>query len=294
MDIEQCNITVDQKKQQLDVKGTPLFPCDVHCVTGNFIWHWHKELEVFVVAEGELSLTIAGKKYLLQQGTGVFINTNVLHEGIESKEKTALLHSIVFGATLIGGERDSIFEQKYVKPIVESGLSAVLTPEIPWQKQAIQAIEQAFAAYDSQHFGYECDLREHLTKVFLLLAENNKGRLSQPHTESIDSIRLRTMLQYIHEQYAGDIQVKTLADMVHISQRECLRCFQKQIGTSPMQYVLQYRMRKAASLLQETTYTMTEICHTVGFDSPSYFAKTFRRFFNCTPSAYRKTEKGGL
>lgn len=73
-----------------------------------------------------------------------------------------------------------------------------------------------------------------------------------------------------------------------ISERECLRCFQKTIQLSPIQYLLKYRiMQGAEMLLKNPADSISETAVFCGFDSPSNFAKTFKRFYNCTPREYR-------
>jgi len=69
---------------------------------------------------------------------------------------------------------------------------------------------------------------------------------------------------------------------------ECLRCFKKTIGISPMQYLLKHRITVAARLLVESHLNITEIGDLSGFENPSHFARTFKHVMSCTPSEYRK------
>lgn len=77
-----------------------------------------------------------------------------------------------------------------------------------------------------------------------------------------------------------------------ISERECLRCFRKTIQLSPIQYLLKYRiMQGAEMLLRNPAWTISEVAALCGFDSPSNFAKLFKRFYNCAPREYRQREQ---
>ena len=83
--------------------------------------------------------------------------------------------------------------------------------------------------------------------------------------------------------------IAEIADAAAISQRECLRCFQKTIQLSPIQYVLKYRiMQGADQLLTKPTKSIAAIAAACGFDSQSHFAKTFKRFYAHTPRENRK------
>ena len=97
------------------------------------------------------------------------------------------------------------------------------------------------------------------------------------------------MLDYIHNHFAENISLTEIAKVAGIGERECLRCFQRTIQLSPMQYLLKYRiMRGADLLLQNPASSISEIAGLCGFDSPSNFAKMFKRFYNTTPREYRK------
>lgn len=97
------------------------------------------------------------------------------------------------------------------------------------------------------------------------------------------------MLDYIHHHFEEDLTLREIARAADIGERECLRCFQRTIQLSPMQYLLKYRiMRGADLLLQNPSDSISEIASLCGFDSPSNFAKMFKRFYSTTPREYRK------
>ena len=62
------------------------------------------------------------------------------------------------------------------------------------------------------------------------------------------------------------------------------------IGRSPIQYVKQVRIQKAAELLLGTDLKISDIGLQCGFQEMSYFAKAFRELKGCTPHEFR--EKG--
>ena len=104
-----------------------------------------------------------------------------------------------------------------------------------------------------------------------------------------DNLRISKILAYIHKNFADPISVSDIAREAGISERECLRCFQKTIQLPPIQYLLKYRvMRGAELLLANPAASISEIGTLCGFDSQSHFAKMFKRFYNCTPREYRK------
>jgi len=82
--------------------------------------------------------------------------------------------------------------------------------------------------------------------------------------------------------------VEKIAACVALSESACLRSFRQLLGTTPIQYVKQYRVEKAAELLRSTRLKTGEIGAECGFADGSYFIKTFREVKHCTPLEYRQ------
>ena len=100
--------------------------------------------------------------------------------------------------------------------------------------------------------------------------------------------RIKAMLLYIESHYSERISIDTLAREALLSQSEALRCFHTVLNTTPSKYIQQYRLEKAAALLKKSDLTTTEIAMECGFQSSSYFIKTFRAYTGFAPRAYRK------
>lgn len=95
----------------------------------------------------------------------------------------------------------------------------------------------------------------------------------------------------IQSRYAEPLKLCDIAQAANIGERECLRCFHRTLGISPMQYLIRYRLSKGALLLINTNKSIAEISTRCGFDSPSNFSLTFKRKYQCSPREYRKNNK---
>ena len=65
------------------------------------------------------------------------------------------------------------------------------------------------------------------------------------------------------------------------------RFLKKQFQMTPMTYINYYRTLQAADLLQHSSLADLEVGLRTGFENPSYFAKAFRKYYNCSPAEYR-------
>lgn len=95
------------------------------------------------------------------------------------------------------------------------------------------------------------------------------------------------MLTFIKRHFGEELSVRDIADSASISESECLRCFRKILDTSPIAYLKTYRLQRAAELLETTSRKVSDIAAQCGFGEMSYFAKSFREIYRCTPSQYR-------
>lgn len=68
--------------------------------------------------------------------------------------------------------------------------------------------------------------------------------------------------------------------------------FQRQTGMSPIQFLIQQRMRRACQLMDTTSLNIREIAACVGYDDPYYFSRLFSKAMSCSPRQYRQTRKG--
>lgn len=301
MALQECGLNVNRERRELVSHGTLEFPCAGYdsCYTeeeGDHIpWHWHEELEIVSIAEGQLRLRIPSESFILREGDCAVINANVLHYG--EAVGSCNMHSLVFSAKLIAGNEESAFAKKYLQPLIDCPVFCCCRIPDGHAAQIGGYFRSAFEALAQDSFGFEFIVRENLSRICLYLYQRFEPEFdTKEEGQSQDSLRLRKMLEYIHSNYGERITLSEIAKAADIGERECLRCFQKTIQISPVQYLLKYRVMKGAELLlSDRAAGVSEIAFACGFDSPSNFSKLFKRFFRCTPREYRgRVEAGNL
>ena len=81
-------------------------------------WHWHQELEFIYVTEGKVKLKTSSRSYIFGEKEAFFMNTNTLC-ALENIDHCRL-ESHLFDPTFLGGHFKSIFETKYLNPVLQS------------------------------------------------------------------------------------------------------------------------------------------------------------------------------
>lgn len=291
--MQNCEIKTNENNEELVQHGDYEFPCavyfsDIDIYTASEIaWHWHKEIEIVVLYEGNVSLETAKESIILKKGEGVFINSEELHYFKKIGDEKCVLISYVFDKSLVIGDKGSIIERKYIEPLVQNKtLSLFKISETLSRK-----LEEVFFEYEDKKFGVEINIRNILSSVLLeIIIENREKLIEKKIYKNLDSQRIKGMLDFIQKNYSNELTLKEIGEAVFIGEREALRCFARTIGISPIEYLKKYRVKVAANLLTTTDLPVTEICIQCGFNSPSYFSKSFQRVFNVTPREYRKNK----
>lgn len=294
MALSECNPTIASDGRELVEHGTAAFP--IACYHDDLLrsevpWHWHEELEAAIITEGSAIVAVGEKKYTLKPGDGIFINSGALHGAWHLDPSGCRIHSLVFHPRLVGGSLDSVFYLDYILPLLENaGLESLpLLPSTLWHRKALSALETAWQSCFEERPGYEFAVRSALSEfVWLLHSGLPVSRAPLDARSSRNAERIKLMLSYIHQNYAGEISTKQIAASAMISESECLRCFRNTIGTTPIQYVKQYRIQQAAQLLTSTRQHVADIASRCGFQDMSYFTKTFRELKGCAPTQYRQ------
>lgn len=252
-------------------------------------WHWHEELELGYIQEGTSKIVTVGGEYIIHQGDGFFINSNVMDmkkNAVPGERVLEINH--IFHPVFLSGHFKSRFEQKYLIPVINNRQIEVyiirrgkpISDKIItnlWRLKELQA-----------HENMEFQTRNILSETWLLLLKdirfnykNNKSLKSE------QSDRIRNMLSFIHNHYKEKVTVAKIAEATGLSEREAMRSFRKYLNQSPIEYLISYRLNEAGKLLRDTKLSITEICYQCGFSDSSYFGKAFRKAYGMTPLEFR-------
>ena len=105
--------------------------------------------------------------------------------------------------------------------------------------------------------------------------------------DSADEKLLADVTKVIEDNISdSDMNVGYVCDKTGLSSKQLYRMLKKLVGVSPVDYIRQIRMKKAAMLLSQHKFTVSEVMYMVGFSSTSYFSKCFSAQFGCTPREY--------
>tara|TARA_R110002124_G_scaffold87610_1_gene225432 strand:+ start:502 stop:3108 length:2607 start_codon:yes stop_codon:yes gene_type:complete len=120
---------------------------------------------------------------------------------------------------------------------------------------------------------------------------NNIHKIDQVHSfGDPEQLFVRQLNQQIKTNLDNtNFSVENLADALNISRVQLYRKVKAMLGISVSDYISNYRLEKAKSMLESTNYSISEIGYATGFSSPNYFSTAFKGKFGVTPGAYKKS-----
>ena len=136
-------------------------------------------------------------------------------------------------------------------------------------------------------WGYE----EMLTYLFreLMLMIHRRMTEAMPQVSGFIQEEIERAKDYFEEHYNEEISIEQYAASRSMSTSWFNRSFRGAVGTSPMKYILDIRIRNAQVLLETTDYSIANIAAVSGYDNPMYFSRMFRKAKGLSPAKYRKT-----
>lgn len=235
------------------------------------------------------------------QGSGVFLvddeilpfgagNCSVIFPGQKhiagsNKADPSLWHFVMIDANLlINGlpqeSAEGLTKIEDRRPNVPNVINVVSYPHIC---MIIQLIVEQLAKKSMQ---YKNSVK--MLALSLLYGLSELGILENKKMENRKYDAIAPALNYISNSYETQITLTKLAGMCNLSESTFRRNFKEMMGTSPMEFVHEIRIKVSTQLLREDRYSINQIAMMVGYDTLSSFNRQFRKIKGISPSGWKK------
>ena len=131
----------------------------------------------------------------------------------------------------------------------------------------------------------------HLIGHAYLFLDYLVNSIEPPQTQSANKLQdfyIREAISYIKQNYQNDISIEDIARQTGLNRSYFGKVFKGVLGKSPQQYLITYRMSKAAELLKLTTLSIAEVGKAVGYPNQLHFSRAFKNTYGCSPREWRK------
>lgn len=267
------------KKNKMDVQILSRLPKNTH---------FHQEVELVYVMEGELRLYVMEREYHLKRGDICVINSNEEHR-IETQGEITTAHLFITYSlirSVYNGVSSFFFcnstsedDERYEK--LRELLNQLLKRKMFCEKEA----EEEQHEYEYLSVFYK--VLGYLTSNFIKKAKTDAGMSMQQKSQ----MRTLQINEYIMNNYNQPISLKSLADTLYLSEGYLSRYFKKIYNMSFSAYLRQVRLSHAMSELLYTDKAILQIALDNGFSSISFFNKVFKEEYGKSPSHIRNSAK---
>jgi len=270
--------------------------------------HWHRDVEFIYIYDGEMDYSVNGEIYHMEKGEGIFVNSAQIHYGFSDNKECEFL-CVVFDPDMLA------FSKTVRKNVIEILMKnsempcMLLRRDVEWQARVLDILAE-FPVRSQSVDGYVSDRQATITRntddgkadsTDLLAMQISILRIWQELYRHMPAFSreiadgnenlsvMRSMLNHVRSNYRESITLAEVAASGGVSVSKCCALFARYLSTSPINYLMQHRIRVSMTLLRTTEYSITEIAERVGFSGSSYFSESFRRVTGMSPREYRKS-----
>jgi AraC-like DNA-binding protein len=154
-----------------------------------------------------------------------------------------------------------------------------------------QLVKLALAESTAKRAGSECVLARLSELLFVEVVRQHLSTLPPEHTGWLAGLRdesIGRVLGTLHQRPAHDWSLEELGREVGMSRSVLAERFTHFVGMPPIQYLAQWRMQLAATLLSSTTMTLAEIAEQVGYGSEAALSHAYKRWVGVAPAEWRR------
>lgn len=248
----------------------------------NVPMHYHDEVEILRVMEGKLPCIINEKPLSIESGKIIFINSRVPHSTKPGFVKQDMIQinvkKLLFSKNFENFLPALMWNHDVSYCIFES-----------WEYEKISALfDYAFLEYGNQKPGNSSFLLGTLHIICGILIR--KGLIANPD-DVLQNQKLEKILpamNYMSLNYSAEISTPQLAKLCNLNTSYFCELFKLVTNRTPVEFLNLLRIRCAEKLINSTDKSITEVANEVGFSSPTYFNRVFKKINGSSPTFYRK------
>ncbi len=266
-------------------------------------WRCIYDYELLFVASGKLEVVTEKETFSVSENELHMISPMLYHTVRIPENECCTYYSVHFDFINLGQENDFSPEEIYISDCNRNLTSvpindrltgrpfyAIDSAALP-EKNAVSdphaytmLFESMIRTQKEKPFAWEIDMKcSMLSLLKLMLTDRRRHMGWKPAEHRME--HFSAIVFYLLNNCGENIDFEKLAHMFGYSYSSFRKQFKKESGKSPLEYLIDLRMDRAASLLSSGQYTVSEVAYMVGYEDRSYFSRIFRKHKGCTPGS---------
>jgi len=255
-----------------------------------FFWHYHPELELTYILKGSGQRFVGDRIESFYPGDLVLIGPNLPHTWVSSGQEDLpdACQAVVvqFKSGMFDNQLNGFHEFDRIRKLLEHSKRG-----IKFKGELAENVgKQLINLRDAEGLQW-------LTEFWTLLdqlagSEDFTCLTASAYTPSLNKsnpARIDKIFHFLNQHYKETIDLKTVAELVHLTETSFSRFFKRNIGLTFNEYLNNLRVEAACRLLKEEPYkTIAETAWESGFASSTHFNRMFKSRTGFSPSAYKQ------
>jgi AraC family transcriptional regulator of arabinose operon len=228
--------------------------------------------QIFICKNGEGTLKVNESTFIIKRGSFFYLMPNTPHEYYGNTDKWEI-EWLAFS----GNQLDNILtELKFdtTKVGILSNLDKILS-----------SFNKIFVSLrldnNSGKIISSSVLYEILVELYTILHIKPGIEVSNGSC-AVNDVKL-----YIDEHYNQDITIDELSELANVTPQYLCKMFKRHLNLRPFQYIAMKRIQHAKKMLSDSTMSVNDIAHLVGYNDCSYFCAIFKKYEIISPSEFR-------
>lgn len=264
--------------------------------------HWHKEIEIIYVLEGEMDIGLNNRIYPMETGDILLVGMGDVHYFLTSPVRSNRI-IIQFDLSMMEYVSSAFQDRRFKAPFIRKN-PGVGEPDGFWPvpEQVIhhlleEQILTLYTEYQKKSEGHKLAVMARLYDLLTIFLryipmEEISVWEKTKHLKELD--RLEQVFNYVEKNYTRPLTLREVSAVANFSVYHFTRFFKEITGLTFLQYLNSYRIAKAVKYLAQTADSITEVAFKSGFDSIKTFNRVFKQLKGCSPTQYRKQLKSNF
>lgn len=275
------------------------FDISRHDVHERMYYHNHTFIEIDYVYKGTCQYFLGHDGYYtyLNEKQCCILNQNMIHAiNLQDPESIIIKCMIPIHYLNINDFQDSFNEDplyQFLKHSVinSSSNASFLIYDLAESSHFEICLHNLLHEYVYQNLGWRQVIKNNLSSMLLAILRQNSSSLLEAHIDNSKELNMAKIIAHIRINYKN-ITLRDLANELHFHENYLGQRIKEYLKMSFKDYLLEIRINEAKRLLKETKIPVKAISNKIGYESPSFFYKLFKKEVGITPLNYRNATKG--
>ncbi|MFA7230577.1 MAG: AraC family transcriptional regulator [Victivallaceae bacterium] len=272
--------------KQLGCNQAPQHPHDLTATL-----HYHDFSELVIITRGKGKHHIDGIVYPVTAGDVFLIQGNISHYFVERIEMEH--YNVMFNPAKLTLPEAELRQMPGYQAIFHlepayrrrHRFSSRLQLDPPRLAATEDIIRQLQTEISENASGANAAIFVHLLALIVFVSRQYSNQAISYKRKGL--LRLGELIGLLEKDYAKEWNLDKIARLPGMSKNNLLLVFKDATGQSPIDFLLNLRLRKAAEMLLNSDCNITEIALNTGFNDSNYFTRQFKSKFGCSPRQYR-------